>query len=148
MPPDPGQQARAAAIAAELSAVGLALPGTLIKRRARCGKPRCACHADPPALHGPYWQWTRKLAGKTITRLVPDDQVASYRQWIDNDRRLRELVAELEALTLAIADATPRARHRRPPQQPPASPSRRGHTPLNLWAAPRSPPVPAGHSHT
>jgi hypothetical protein len=120
--PDRGQRARAAAIAAELSAVGLALPGTLIQRHVRCGKPRCACHADPPVLHGPYWQWTRKAAGKTITRLVPDEQLDDYRQWIDNDRRLRELVAELEALTLAIADASPRSRHRsqrNPPHQRP-----------------------------
>jgi hypothetical protein len=111
--PDRSQQARAARIAAELAAVGLALPGTLIERNVRCGKPRCACHADPPALHGPYWQWTRKVAGKTITRLVPDEQVADYRQWIDNHRRLRELVAELEALTLAIADASPSSRRRK-----------------------------------
>jgi hypothetical protein len=110
--PDRSQQARAARIAADLAAVGLALPGTLIERHVRCGKPRCACHADPPVLHGPYWQWTRKVAGKTITRLVPDDQVADYRQWLDNDRRLRELVAELEALTLAVADAGPRAKRR------------------------------------
>jgi len=113
--PDPGQRARAARIAAELAATGLALPGTLIQRHVRCGKPRCACHADPPVLHGPYWQWTRKVGGKTITRLVPDEQVADYRQWLDNDRRLRALVAELEALTLAIADAGPRGKRRSPP---------------------------------
>src|SRR6266536_2767495 len=77
--PDRSQQARAARIAADLAAVGLALPGTLIERHVRCGKPRCACHADPPVLHGPYWQWTRKVAGKTITRLVPDDHVAAGR---------------------------------------------------------------------
>ncbi|HUB40496.1 MAG TPA: DUF6788 family protein, partial [Streptosporangiaceae bacterium] len=46
----------------------------------------------------------RKRAGKTVSRLVPDDQVDHYRQWIDNHRRLRELVAELEDLTLAVAD--------------------------------------------
>ena len=118
MSPDPGQQARAAAIAAELAATGLALPGTLIQRHVRCGKPRCSCHADPPVLHGPYWQWTRKLAGKTITRLVSDEQLNDYRQWLDNHRRLRALVAELEALTLAIADADPRARHATPPEPP------------------------------
>ncbi len=104
------QQARSARIAAELASLGLALPGTLIERHVRCGKPGCRCHAGPPALHGPYWQWTRKVAGKTITRLVPDEQVADYRQWIANDRRLRDLVAELEALTLAIADAGPGSR--------------------------------------
>ncbi len=115
--PDRGPRARAARIATELSAIGLALPGTLIERRVRCGKPRCACHADPPVLHGPYWQWTRKVAGKTITRIVPDEQIADYQQWIDNDRRLRELVAELEALTLAIADAGPRSKHSRQAKQ-------------------------------
>jgi hypothetical protein len=110
--PTRGQQARAAGIAAELASLGLALPGTLIERHVRCGKPGCRCHADPPALHGPYWQWTRKIGGKTITRLVPDDQLGDYRQWLDNHRRLRTLVAELEALTLAIADAGPRASRR------------------------------------
>ncbi len=114
------QQARAARIAAELASLGLALPGTLIERHVRCGKPGCRCHADPPALHGPYWQWTRKVAGKTITRLVPDEQVADYRQWIANDRRLRDLVAELEALTLAIADAGPGSR-RGPRSKPPST---------------------------
>jgi Family of unknown function (DUF6788) len=106
------QQARAARIAAELASLGLALPGTLIERRVRCGKPGCRCHTDPPVLHGPYWQWTRKIDGKTVTRLVADDQLDDYRQWLDNHRRLRALVAELEALTLAIADADPRAKRR------------------------------------
>ena len=110
--PTTGQQARAAGIAAELAGLGLALPGTLIERHVRCGKPGCRCHADPPVLHGPYWQWTRKVAGKTITRLVPGDQLDDYRQWLDNHHKLRALVAELEALTLAIADADPRGKRR------------------------------------
>jgi hypothetical protein len=112
--PSRRQQDRAAGIAAELASLGLALPGTLIQRHVRCGKPGCRCHADKPVLHGPYWQWTRKTGGKTITRLVSDDQLDDYRQWLDNHRRLRALVAELETLTLAIADDDPRAK-RRPP---------------------------------
>ncbi|MFI5082125.1 MAG: DUF6788 family protein [Streptosporangiales bacterium] len=109
------QQARAAGIAAELASLGFALPGTLIERHVRCGRANCRCHADPPVLHGPYWQWTRKIGGKTVTRLVPDEQLADYRQWLDNDRRLRALVAELEALTLAIADADQRGKRRTAP---------------------------------
>ena len=112
--PSRRKQDRAAGIAAELASLGLALPGTLIQRHVRCGKPGCRCHADPPVLHGPYWQLTRKTGGKTITRLVSDDQLDDYRQWLDNHRRLRALVAELETLTLAIADDDPRAK-RRPP---------------------------------
>ena len=109
--PTPAQQARASAIAAEiaaLAAAGLALPGTLADRMTRCGRPSCGCHADPPRLHGPYHQWTRKKDGKTATRILTDDQLADYQPWFDNHRRLRELITELEALSLEIADADPR----------------------------------------
>ena len=96
MSPTPAHQARAAQIAADLASLGFALPGTLVLRHVRCGWPGCRCHADPPQLHGPYWHWTRKRAGKTISRLVRDDQVDDYRQWLDNHRRLRELVGDGE----------------------------------------------------
>jgi hypothetical protein len=111
VPPTPAQQARAAAIAAEiaaLTAAGFALPGTLADRMTRCGRPNCGCHADPPRLHGPYHQWTRKKDGKTATRILTDDQLADYQPWFDNHRRLRELIAELEALSLDIAEHDPR----------------------------------------
>ena len=110
MPPAPGQQARAAAIAAEIAAIaaGLALPGTLADRMTRCGYPGCRCHADPPQLHGPYHQWTRKKNGRTATRILSDDQLADYQPWFDNQRRLRSLIADLEALSQAITDADPR----------------------------------------
>jgi Family of unknown function (DUF6788) len=109
--PTPAQQARASAIAAEiaaLAAAGFALPGTLADRMTRCGRPNCRCHADPPRLHGPYHQWTRKKDGKTATRILSDDQLADYRPWFDNHRRLRELITQLEALSLEITDADPR----------------------------------------
>jgi hypothetical protein len=111
VPPTPAQQARASAIAAEiaaLAAAGFALPGTLADRMTRCGRPNCGCHADPPRLHGPYHQWTRKKDGKTATRILTDDQIADYQPWFDNHRRLRELIADLEALSLEIAESDPR----------------------------------------
>jgi hypothetical protein len=110
--PTPAQKARAAAIAAEiagrLAGAGFALPGTLADRMTRCGYPGCHCHADPPQLHGPYHQWTRRKNGKTATRILSDDQLADYGPWFDNHRRLRELITELEALSLAITEADPR----------------------------------------
>ena len=113
--PTPAQQARAAAIAAAIAAeitarladVSFALPGTLADRMTRCGHPGCRCHADPPQRHGPYHQWTRKKNGRTATRILTDDQLADYGPWFDNHRRLRELIAELEELSLAIAEADP-----------------------------------------
>jgi hypothetical protein len=112
VPPTPAQQARAAAIAAEITArlAGLpfALPGTLADRKTRCGYPGCRCHASPPQRHGPYHQWTRRKNGKTATRILTDDQLADYAPWFGNHRRLRALIAELEELSLAITEADPR----------------------------------------
>jgi hypothetical protein len=92
-------QARAQ-IAAALGQIGFALPGSITIRRTRCGKPRCACKADPPALHGPYIQWTRTVHGKTVTRTLTPAQYQAYAPWLANARRLRALAAELEALSL------------------------------------------------
>ncbi len=99
-PPEHGAEQARAAIAAALSQTGFALPGSIVIRRTRCGKPRCACKADPPALHGPYIQWTRTVNGKTVTRQLTPAQYQAYAPWLDNARRLRALAAELEALSL------------------------------------------------
>jgi len=110
--PTPDQQARAEAIAAEITArladLAFALPGTVADRMTRCGHPGCRCHANPPQLHGPYHQWTRKKNGRTATRILTDEQLTDYGPWFDNHHRLRELVAELEELSLAIAENDPR----------------------------------------
>jgi len=110
--PTTDQQARAAAIAAEITArladPAFALPGTIADRLTRCGHPGCRCHADPPQLHGPYHQWTRKKNGRTSTRILTDEQLADYGPWFDNHKRLRELIAELETLSLAVAENDPR----------------------------------------
>jgi hypothetical protein len=52
------------------------------------------------ALHGPYRAWTRKVAGKTLTRVLSEEQFERYRPWADNSRRLHDLVAELEQLSV------------------------------------------------
>ena len=62
----------------------------------------------PAQLHGPYHQWTRKIGGKTVTRILTDDQLADYQPWFDNQRRLRDLITELETLSQQIAGNDPR----------------------------------------
>ena len=88
----------------EIAQLGFCLPGSVVDRSSRCGNPNCRCHADPAFLHGPYRSWTRKVAGRTVTRSLSDDQLERYGDWFDNDRRLRALVTELEQLSIAVAD--------------------------------------------
>ncbi|HEU5003236.1 MAG TPA: DUF6788 family protein [Actinomycetota bacterium] len=99
---------RRQALASEIAAIaeeGALLPGTLLVRWMGCGKPGCRCKADPPQLHGPYIQWTRKVAGKTVTRRLTQEELGRYQAWFDNARQLRDLVGQLEALCLQAASA-------------------------------------------
>ena len=104
--PTPAQQARAKAIAAEITArlagLAFALPGTVADRMTRCGHPGCRCRADPPRLHGPYHQWTRKINGKTVTRRLTPSQLADYQPLFDTAKKLRALLAELQDLTMQV----------------------------------------------
>ena len=108
-------QQEARAIAKELAAIARSakvLPGSLTSRRTRCGREGCKCMADPPEPHGPYWQWTRKVAARTVCRWLADDQAADYGPWVANDRRLHELVTRLEAIGVAVVEADSRSRRR------------------------------------
>ncbi len=93
-------RARVRQILREIGQIGYALPGSLVIRTTACGKPACRCKADPPELHGPYVSWIRRSDGKPVTRKLTPEQEQRYRPWFDNARRLRELVIELENLSL------------------------------------------------
>lgn len=83
-------------LAHQLGQIDGILPGSVVVRHMPCGKPGCACKAEPPELHGPYIQWTRTVEGKTVTRYLNPEQLERYQPWFDNARRLKELVAKLE----------------------------------------------------
>lgn len=102
-PPTPQDDRHRQALLDQISRLGHCLPGTLTERRTRCSSPGCRCRSDPPALHGPYYSWTRKINGKTVTRTLTPEQARRYQPWFDNARQLRTIAAQLEALSLKIA---------------------------------------------
>jgi len=65
---------------------------------------------DPPQPNGPYYQWTRKVAAKTVGRWLSAEQVTEYEGYIENHRRLKELVKRLEDISLARLADDPRTR--------------------------------------
>ncbi len=87
-------------LANQLAEIDGVLPGSVVVRRMRCGKGGCACHDDPPTLHGPYIQWTRAIGGRTVTRYLSEKELARYQPWFDNARRLKDIVAKLEVASL------------------------------------------------
>jgi hypothetical protein len=92
------------ALKEQVAALGLVRPGSLVKRHVPCGNPRCACMGDPPRLHGPYWQWSRKVKGTTVTLRLTEDQARRCAEWVRNHRQLKKLVRRMEALSLKETD--------------------------------------------
>jgi hypothetical protein len=91
-------QRRYRALAAQLTDIGYITAGSITLRSTRCGSPNCRCHADPPQLHGPYWQWTAKVRGKTVTRRLSESEANLYKQWIGNDRQLRAVLTQMRQI--------------------------------------------------
>ncbi len=92
------------ALAAELAHIGFISPGSLVLRETTCGKPGCRCGGDSPQRHGPYYQWSRAVAGKTISRRLSKDEAELYRDWITNRRRLERIVNEMEKVSAAAGE--------------------------------------------
>jgi hypothetical protein len=99
-----GYQRRYRELAAELADLGYIAAGSITQRSTRCGTPSCRCHADPPRLHGPYWQWTAKVNGKTVTRRLSQTDAKLYHEWISNDRKLRKTITRMRQVAAKASE--------------------------------------------
>jgi hypothetical protein len=83
-------------IKARIRDVGFICEGSLLERWMSCRKPNCRCSADPPQLHGPYYQLTWKESGKSVCRNLPPEHAELYQQWIANRRELDALLQQMK----------------------------------------------------
>ena len=88
----------------ELGHIGAVLPGSISARTTRCQRQGCHCRSDPVVLHGPYPTWTWRPDGTSLTRTLTDEESARLQPYSDAHRRLRDLVAELERLSLELIE--------------------------------------------
>ncbi len=91
-------------LTAELTPSGFISSGSVVRRFMTCGKPNCRCHADPPQLHGPYWQLNQVAGGRTSTRHLSEPQARLYQEWIANRRRLTKTLKEMERVSQRAAE--------------------------------------------
>ena len=100
--------------------------GSVLRHLMACGKPGCRCQATPPKLHGPYYQWTRKVAGKTITVRVSARQAEFLRRCIANAHRFDAVASKLEQVSLRAIDLALKELKSEVAGSPQAVPSGRG----------------------
>jgi hypothetical protein len=91
-------------LTSQLDQIGFISPGSLVVRHTSCGKPGCRCQADPPQRHGPYYQWSRAVAGKTTSRRLDEREAELYRGWIANRRLLEQIVGRMEEVSAAAGE--------------------------------------------
>lgn len=84
--------------------LGWARPGSVTRRFMPCGQPTCRCMAKPPRLHGPYFQWSHKIGGKTVSLRLSEDQARSAKEWADNYKLLKKLLRRMEQRALRETD--------------------------------------------
>jgi hypothetical protein len=75
------------------------LKGTVLKRMMKCGRPQCACHRDPAKRHGPYFEWTYKVKGKTVNVKLSPQAAPSYKAATKQHRKLKIVLVRLERLS-------------------------------------------------
>ncbi len=86
----------------QLLALGPMLPGSLSEQWNVCGTPGCKCKdAQKPVRHGPYYQLSFSVKGKSSTLFVRPEEVPEARRRIRRYQRFKELVM---ALTQAYVD--------------------------------------------
>src|SRR5208282_3608786 len=57
--------------------------------------PRLQMPRRPTPTPRPYYQWTAKINGKTVTRRLNQTEAELYQEWIDNDRQLRHVIQQM-----------------------------------------------------
>lgn len=82
-------------LAARLAQIGPILQGTITERTI----------ADGDKTYGPYYQWTFKREGKTVTVNLSPGRAELFQTALDNNRELEETLKEMRELSRLIGEA-------------------------------------------
>jgi hypothetical protein len=88
-------QQRHADLSQTLARIGFLWPGTVQRQMLTCGKSQCSCHKDPKARHGPYYYWTSKKKGKTVSRKLSPEEAEILEAWINNRRKVDDTIRRM-----------------------------------------------------
>lgn len=101
---------RYARLTAQIAKLGAVLQGTITQRNVEREDPQ---HPGKTKSYGPYFQWTFKRSGKTVTVNLTRPQAKTYQRAINNQRKLDKTTQEMRDLSLKILEATTRGVKRR-----------------------------------
>ena len=101
-------EARRAELYAQLAGLGDFRRGSLNAVYRKCGKPDCACAAPDHPGHGPQYNLTRQMDGRTRARhLRPGPELEKIRREVAEYQRFRDLAGQVTQVNEAICDTRP-----------------------------------------
>lgn len=107
------------ALAATLAATGPILQGTITERviARKTGKG----NAEEKS-YGPYYQWTYKSAGKTVTVNLAAGQAKVFGKAIKNNQTIEKTLANMRELSRQLCEASAEGVKKRTRRNPPSNP--------------------------
>jgi hypothetical protein len=76
------------------------IEGSLVSTSRFCGKKNCVCHQRGPKHPVVYVTW--KENGKTVSLYVPRKLETNVQRWVQNYRKLKELIREISDIQKQI----------------------------------------------
>ncbi|MEK9727202.1 MAG: DUF6788 family protein [Candidatus Margulisiibacteriota bacterium] len=71
-------------------------PGKISKQYIKCNKKNCACQdLLNPKKHGPYYQLSYSIKGKSTTRFIKEQDVLIVQEYINEYHRVKNLLSDL-----------------------------------------------------
>ena len=97
------EEQRTRRIRKKLAEIGPMLPGSISEQWNVCGTPGCRCK-DPknPLKHGPYYQLSYTVAGRSSSMFVKKEDLAEVRRRIKRYAEFKSLCKELVQADVAL----------------------------------------------
>jgi hypothetical protein len=57
-------------------------------------------------MHKPYWQWTARIDGKTITRRLSQTEAELYQEWSPTTAQLHAIITQMRQVAAKATELT------------------------------------------
>lgn len=97
-----------------LLARGPTIQGTILRRVIERPDPQCPHRTKE---YGPYYQWTRKLQGRTVIQNLTPSQAKAFQRAIRENQKLEKTIAHLRAISIKMLELTTEGVQKRAPRR-------------------------------
>ena len=101
------EERRITQLTSKLAQLGPMLPGSISEQWNVCGTPGCQCKdPDKPMKHGPYYQISFTVGGKSSTMFISKEDLPETRRRLKRYRQFKTLCTELVHAYVALTRKT------------------------------------------